>query len=217
MNEFGKLAEAIELLEKSGRVSRFALAAIRLLILTGARREEIRTLRWSYIDLDRGLAFLPDSKTGRKVVHLSPAALKLISDLPHLGGNPFVFPGGRSDGGNSGGQAVRDLQNPWEAMRALAGFPDLRMHDLRHSYASLLAATGTPLIVIGKLLGHKHVATTARYAHLADDPLRLASERAGRHLRGILPAVRDRTRSVASIPDNSSSAGEIQWIPEQEF
>ena len=183
MRELAKLSEAMDVLEGSGRVSLFAMAAIRLLLLTGARREEIRMLHWSFIDAERGLAFLPDSKTGRKTLHLSPVAMQLLSSLPRIQDNPFVFPGSGSEGrGKSRGQPIRDLQAPWERVRVLAGFPEVRLHDLRHSYASLLAASGTPLVVIGKLLGHRHVATTARYAHLADDPLRIASARIGARL-----------------------------------
>ena len=100
-----------------------------------------------------------------------------------------MFPGGRTDQGHRGGmsrQPVRDLQGPWEQIRDLAGFPELRIHDLRHSYASILAASGTPLLVVGKLLGHLHVTTTARYAHLADDPVRLANARIGDQLASTL-------------------------------
>jgi integrase len=181
--EFGKLADAMQVLEESGRVSGFALAAIRLLILTGARREEVRTLRWSYIDEERGLAFLPDSKTGRKTLQLSVTALELLARLPRLQHNPYVFPGrGSESGDEASSRPIRSLQMAWEQLRVLAGFPDLRIHDLRHSYASLLAANGTPLLVVGKLLGHRHTATTERYAHLSDDPVRLANERVGAQL-----------------------------------
>jgi integrase len=175
LHEFAKLADVINAVETSGRMSPFVLAAIRVLILTGARREEIRTLRWEYIDVTRGMAFLPDSKTGKKILYLPPPVLYILSALPKMAGNPCVFPGVQ-------GQPIRDLQGPWEALRTMAGMPQLRIHDLRHSYASLLAASGTPPLVIGKLLGHRHVTTTARYAHFADDPLRLASEHAGNQL-----------------------------------
>lgn len=165
-------------------MSPFVLAALRLLMFTGARRDEIRTLQWSYIDAARGLAFLPDSKSGKKVLYLSQAALSLLETIPRLEGNPYAFPGGRGDQARSmrAPRPVADLQIPWEQIRAHAKLPELRIHDLRHSYASLLAASGTPLLVIGKLLGHKRVATTERYAHLSEDPLRLANERAGDQL-----------------------------------
>lgn len=182
LREFAKLSEAMDFLASSRRVSMFAVSAIRLLVLTGARRDEIRTLQWRFIDAERGLAFLPDSKTGRKTLYLSPAALQLLADLPRVESNPFVFPSGRRHRDIGTPQPLGDLQGPWEALRTLVGLPELRIHDLRHSYASLLAASGTPLFVIGKLLGHRHVATTARYAHLADDPLRQANALAGAHL-----------------------------------
>jgi integrase len=175
LREFAKLADVMVAAETSGRVSPFVLAAIRVLLLTGARREEIRTLRWEYIDFTRGMAFLPDSKTGKKILYLPPVALHILSALPKIAGNAYVFPGAQ-------GPPIRDLQGPWETLRTMAGMPQLRLHDLRHSYASLLAASGTPPLVIGKLLGHRHVTTTARYTHLADDSLRLASERAGSQL-----------------------------------
>jgi integrase len=184
LGEFVKLSEVIRAVEHSGRVSSFTIAALRLLILTGARREEVRTLQWTYIDRERGLAFLPDSKTGRKVIHLSGLALDLLDRVPRIQDNPYVFAG--STPPQLPGRPIRDLQGPWESIRLLAGFPDLRIHDLRHSYASLLAASGTPLLVIGKLLGHKHVATTARYAHLSESPARWANDRAGHHLAAAL-------------------------------
>jgi integrase len=132
------------------------------------------------------MAFLPDSKTGKKILYLPPAALHILSRLPKIAGNPYVFPGAQ-------GRPISDLQGPWETLRTMAGMPQLRIHDLRHSYASLLAASGTPLLVIGKLLGHRHVTTTARYAHLADDPLRLASARAAKQLANAcsLPSAND--------------------------
>lgn len=184
LEEFAHLSDVLDAVEGAGKVSPFSIAAIRLLILTGARRDEIRTLQWSHIDKERSIAFLPDSKTGRKVIHLSGPALDLLDRLPRIEGNAFVFAGGRPAGTrvHVRGQPIRDLQGPWESIRALAGFPELRMHDLRHSYASLLAASGTPLLVIGKLLGHKHVATTARYAHLSENPGRSANARLGHHL-----------------------------------
>ena len=207
--EFGRLAQVLDDVERGGRISLFTVAAIRLLILTGARREEVRTLRWRDIDAERGLALLPDSKTGPKAIHLSPPALQLLAQLPQLVGNPFVFAGASE-------LPVRDLQGPWEKIRKLAGFPELRLHDLRHSYASLLAASGTPLLVIGKLLGHRNVATTARYAHLSDDPLRAANIRAGADLASALllgaPTV-VAGHAVDAVPTHQALIGTENVLP----
>ena len=148
--------------------SLFAVAAIRLLILTGCRVSEILNLRWREVDLERGLLHLPDSKTGRKVVLLGEAAVKIIGSLPRVG--EYVIFGTEPD------QPRTDLKRPWNAIRARAGIKDVRLHDLRHSFASVGAGAGLGLPIIGKLLGHSQPRTTAKYAHLADDPLRRAAE-----------------------------------------
>ena len=148
--------------------SLFAVAAIRLLILTGCRVGEILNLRWREVDLERGLLHLPDSKTGRKVVLLGEAAVKIIGSLPRVG--EYVIFGTEPD------QPRTDLKRPWNAIRARAGIKDVRLHDLRHSFASVGAGAGLGLPIIGKLLGHSQPRTTAKYAHLADDPLRRAAE-----------------------------------------
>lgn len=213
LEEFAHLSEVLEAVERSDKVSPLAIAAIRLLILTGARRDEIRTLQWSYIDQERGMAFLPDSKTGRKIIHLSGPALDLLVRLPRIEGNPFVFTGARPAGTieHLPGRPIRDLQGPWESIRALAGFPELRMHDLRHSYASLLAASGTPLLVIGKLLGHKHLATTARYAHLSENSGRLANARLGLHFAAAFgdSFLKDRAERRSAAPADPGDNGRL--------
>ncbi len=151
-------------------VSPYAVAAIRLLLLTGCRAGEILNLRWQDIDFERGFLNLPDSKTGAKPVLLGAPALKILSELPRVKGNPYVIVGERADKPRS------DLKRPWKRITAHAGLPDLRLHDLRHSYASIGAASGMGLGIVGKLLGHASPATTARYSHFADDPLRRASD-----------------------------------------
>jgi len=163
--EFARLGEAIHDAEETGDISPFAAAALRLLILTGARKSEILSLKWSYVDLSRGLLNLPDSKTGQKVIRLSPAALTILSAIPRLASNPYVICG------HVDGAPIVNLQKPWNRVRRKAGIPDCRIHDLRHSFASMAAASGASLPMIGKLLGHAHPQTTARYAHLADDPI----------------------------------------------
>jgi integrase len=151
----------------------FAVAAIRLLILTGARLREILHARWEFIDFERGVIFLPDSKTGKKPIYLSAAALAVLSTLPHLEGNPHIIPGERA------GQPRADLKRPWAAVTKAAGLDRLRIHDLRHSFASVGAGASLGLPVIGKLLGHSQAATTHRYAHLDADPVRRAAETIG--------------------------------------
>jgi integrase len=151
-------------------ISEYAVAAIRLLLLTGCRAGEIVNLQWSHVDFERGFLNLPDSKTGAKPVLLGAPALKILSELPRVKGNPYVVVGDKK------GKPRSDLKRPWKRISAHAGLADLRLHDLRHSYASVGAASGMGLAIVGKLLGHASTATTARYAHFADDPLRRASD-----------------------------------------
>jgi len=154
------------------KISPHAAAAIRLLLFTGCRLGEILRLRWADADLERGLLFLPDSKTGRKTVVLNAPAAAILAELPRLGA--YVIAG--DDAGKEGEKPRADLKRPWIAVRKRAKLEDVRIHDLRHTHASFGAAGGLGLPIIGKLLGHKQAATTARYAHLDNDPLRRASE-----------------------------------------
>ena len=147
-------------------VDPFAIAAVRLLLLTGCRSGEILNLRWSEVDLDRGLLHLPDSKTGKKTIVLAAPAMEVLAALPCAG--EFVIPGGAQ--GHRG-----DLRGPWARISSHAGLQGVRLHDLRHSFASVGAGAGLGLPIIGRLLGHAQPSTTARYSHLADDPLRRAS------------------------------------------
>lgn len=169
--EMGALGEALAASDANGG-NTTASRIIRLLALTGARRGEIEGLRWSEVDADRNLLRLADSKTGQKIVPLGAAAMLLITEAPRVKGSPYVFP------------APTDLEKPfgnvvktWRPVRAAAGLDDVRLHDLRHSFASAGLASGQGLVLLGKLLGHADVKTTARYAHLADDPVRAAADR----------------------------------------
>lgn len=149
------------------KIDKLAAAAIRLLVLTGARKGEILGARWHDLDVPRALLMV-DGKTGRRPILLSPPALAILTGIKRT--SDFIFPGKREDG------APRfDLNRPWHAVRRHAGLEGVRLHDLRHSYASVGAAAGLSLPMIGKLLGHTQPATTARYSHLADDPLRKAA------------------------------------------
>jgi integrase len=170
--EMSRLGEELARSERDG-ASPYIVAAIRLLVFTGARLSEILTLKWEHVDFEHSCLRLPDSKTGAKVIHLNPPALAVLASLPRLEGNPHVIPGERR------GAHLVNLEKPWRRIRGRAGLDDVRLHDLRHSFASFGAGAGLGLPVIGALLGHTQAATTARYAHLAVDPLKQASDLIG--------------------------------------
>jgi integrase len=145
-----------------------AAAALRLLLFTGCRLREILHSKWEHVDFERGLLFLPESKTGKKTVILNAPALAVLSTLPRVG--PFVVTGDDPE------RPRADLKRPWAMVTREASLDGLRIHDLRHSFASFGAGGGLGLPIIGKLLGHTQSSTTMRYAHLDNDPLRRASE-----------------------------------------
>jgi integrase len=155
------------------KLDQYAAAAIRLLILTGARLREILHAKWEQVDIERGLIFLADSKTGKKPLYLSAAVQQVLADLPRVEGNPHVIAGAKD------GQPRSDLKKPWAAVSRAASLEGVRLHDLRHSFASIGAGASLGLPIIGKLLGHSQPATTARYAHLDADPLRRAANTIG--------------------------------------
>ena len=173
VDELGRLAAVLTQAEKSGAETPFSVAAIRLLIFTGCRVGEILNLRWSEVDLERRSLFLSDSKTGRKVVYLNSPALEILGRLDRDSANPFVIQGGNP------GSCLVNLKDPWRRLRKVAKLEDVRIHDLRHSWASFAAGSGLSLPMIGKLLGHTQASTTQRYAHLAASPLKDATERVG--------------------------------------
>lgn len=142
-----------------------AIAAVRLLLFTGCRLGEIMTLRWEYVDLAANLLRLPDSKTGAKEVHLGAAAIGVLDRIEPMDGNPWVIIG------RNPGAHLTDLQPFWRRVRGRAGLKNARIHDLRHTFASVAVSNGQSLPMIGKLLGHTQVQTTARYAHLANQPV----------------------------------------------
>ena len=160
--------------------TRSAVAAIRLLMLTGCRLSEIQTLRWEHVDLEAGEPRLPDTKTGGRAVPLAPSAVRLLESLPREDDNPWVIAGKKS------GSHLTDLQHPWRRIRARAELDDVRIHDLRHTFASEAVMAGESLPTVGKILGHTQAQTTARYAHLADDPLQNASDRVASSLKRAL-------------------------------
>lgn len=155
-----------------------AVAAIELLLLTGCRLSEVLNLRWLDIDSDRRFLLLPDSKTGAKTVYLSEAALRVVRDIQRDNGSPYLFPGKRAS------EPLRSIRVPWKRICKAARLSNLRLHDLRHSFASVGAATGLSLPMIGALLGHSQPSTTARYAHLAASPLHQAVDAIGEKILG---------------------------------
>ena len=163
--EYQRLGQVLAKTETLNEENLFIVAAIRLLLLTGARVGEIITLKWTWVDLDRQLLVLPDSKTGQKIIRMNGAAVAVLKALPRRDGNPHVICGRRE------GASLVNLEKPWRRIRAEAGLQDVRLHDLRHSFASVAAAQKGSLPMIGRLLGHSNPRTTARYSHLADDPV----------------------------------------------
>jgi len=186
-------------------------AAFRLLLFTGCRLREILELRWSEVDFERGLLLLPDSKTGRKTVVLNAPALQVLVDIPRIRGCEFVILG------DDPKKPRADLHKPWDLVRHHSGLDGVRLHDLRHTHASVGAGAGLGLPIIGKLLGHKHADTTARYAHLGDDPLRRASDRIGSEIAAALGerlSANDELGTVIVAPmiEKQASATEISSV-----
>ncbi|MDE0149044.1 MAG: tyrosine-type recombinase/integrase [Rhodospirillaceae bacterium] len=177
--EYARLGAALKAGEEERLEPPEVVAAIRLLMLTGCRRAEILTLHWDHVDLEAGELRLPDSKTGAKTVHLGDPAIAVLRAIPRRDGDPFVI------AGSAPGRPMKDLHHYWQRIRRRAGLEGVRIHDLRHSYASggLLVGEGLPMI--GKLLGHTNVHMTARYAHLANDPLKSAANRIANRIAAV--------------------------------
>ena len=169
--EFRRLGEALAEVPVEGGVSAHAVAAIRLLMLTGCRKSEILSLQWKDVDLDAGELRLRESKTGPRAVPLSPPAVRVLAELPRAPGNPWAIPGQKP------GTHMTNLDGPWRIVRERAGIEGARIHDCRHSFASRALALGESLPAIAKLLGHSQIQTTARYAHLARHSVRASAAR----------------------------------------
>lgn len=178
--ELRRLGEALVDSEREEGEHPSAIAALRLLALTGARKSEILTLQWEHVDLDHACLRLPESKTGAKLIPLGAPAVQLLASLPRLERNPYVVYGERE------GAHFVGLQKVWERVRARAGLEDLRIHDLRHAFASVGAAAGDSLLVIGAILGHRDQATTSKYAHLSSDPVHAVADRIAGHIAAVM-------------------------------
>ncbi len=166
--EIGRLGAAIIRAERDpdSAINPYAAAAIRLLLLTGARKNEILTLKWSMVDLFRKVLLLDDSKTDEKTIVLSEAAAALLTSIPRVQGNPYVIVGDKP------GKHLVGLFKTWKRVRELAELDEVRIHDLRHTFASMAVHRGGSLPIIGRMLGHNQAQTTERYAHLSQDPVR---------------------------------------------
>ena len=187
-DELTVIGLALADLESKGQIQPMAAAALRLLLLTGARLREILSLKWSYVDLDESLARLPDSKTGFKILHLSAPALEVLSVLPVMERSEYVFPSLTAASGHMEG-----LRKPWALVCEAAKLQGRwRVHDLRHGFASAAVNSGASLPMIGALLGHSQASTTARYAHVAKNPVHeLAESTAGRIVDGMKAAPKE--------------------------
>jgi len=154
---------------------RTSAEAIKLMLLTGARRGEVLGATWAMFDLDHGIWTKPAAHTKQRKEHrvpLSAQAADLLRTLHTVANSPYVFPG-------NNGKPLTDVKRTWGSVCKTAGLGGVRLHDLRHTYASVLASAGMSLPIIGALLGHTQPQTTARYAHLMDDPLRTATDHVG--------------------------------------
>jgi len=164
-SEIKRLANA---LTREEQANPFAVAAIKILIMTGARLGEILSAKWEWIDGD--ILKLPDSKTGAKDITLPSPVLNILATLPRLEENPYIIVGKKN------GQHMVNLRKPWMRIVKSAGIEHVRLHDLRHSFASFAVSSGASLNHIGEQLGHRSLTTTQRYSHLARDPVRKATE-----------------------------------------
>ncbi len=184
-DELNRLGEALDAAERDG-THPSAIAIVRLLLFTGCRLSEILTLQWRFVDFERGCLRLPDSKSGPKTVHLGPPAIELLADLPRFSG-PFVFPAARiARAGWPGPGHFVGVDDIWRTIRVRAGIEDVRLHDLRHTFASWAVMGGASLHMTGALLGHRQPSTTAKYAHLAAEPQQAAAARVAGSIAGAL-------------------------------
>ena len=167
------LGEALALLERQGATPPYVGAIIRLLIFTGARSGEIMALEWDMLDIDKGVAYLPDSKTGHKTLQLTLPAVEVLKNIPRDNVSKWVFPASTKSG------HVTNIHSCWKSLLKQAGLQDTwRLHDLRHSFASMMVNSGSSLPMVSKILGHSNIATTERYAHIEVNPARQAAEQA---------------------------------------
>lgn len=158
--ELNKLEEILENRQHNSKSSPYTLASIWMLLYTGCRESEILTLKWKDVHLEESYLYLEDSKVGVRTIPLNDKAKEIIQSLKKQEENPYVFCG------KFPGTYLKEIKTTWRKVRTLSGIPDVRIHDLRHSFASFALKKGVDLYTVSKLLGHKNIATTTRYAHL---------------------------------------------------
>ncbi|UXX82212.1 site-specific integrase [Roseovarius pelagicus] len=180
-SEQERLGSVLANMLASGEITRYVFAAFYLLLLTGCRLGEIQKLKWDYVT--RTHLELPDSKTGRRRIPLPREGRALIDTLERREGNPYVILGGHGTG------HYNDLQKPWRKIRARAGLEDVRLHDLRHTYASVAVMNGIDPFTLKEILGHKNLSTTLRYVHLSDDAVQKAAGQIANRLAATLGSV----------------------------
>ena len=185
-DEMARLGAVLTEAEKDNSELPQVILAIRVLLLTGCRLSEILTLEWSMVDFEQACLHLEDSKTGARDVQLNAPALELLGSAQRYHDNMYVIPGMKP------GAHLVNLNKPWRRIRIKAGIPDVRLHDLRHSFATIGVATGLNLPIVGHLLGHSQAQTTARYAHAATDPLKAAAEAVGKEIAAAMSQPVDR-------------------------
>ncbi|MEZ4452187.1 MAG: tyrosine-type recombinase/integrase [Nannocystaceae bacterium] len=163
---------------RAGHIEPYSAWAIKLLMLTGQRRDEILTLEWSMVDWQHACLHFPDTKTGQRSVAVSQEVLDLLREIHDASGNPrrgLVLQGRNKT-------KLSNINGTWDRIRRAVGIDDVRLHDLRHSFASDALMAGVPLAIVGELLGHRQPNTTKRYAHLADHVVRDALKAATRRM-----------------------------------
>ena len=196
--EYRRVGRSLAELEAERRVSAHAAAALRLLMVTGCRRTEILTLRWDDVDHTAGELRLRHAKSGARMVPLTPTAQAVLAGIARVPGNPWVFATGQPNG------HLTHLSKAWYRVRDRAGLDDVRIHDLRHSFASRALALGESLTMIGRLLGHRDTGSAARYAHLARDAEKISAAKVGGSIEADIAPLRTGT-APGPRPDAGST------------
>jgi integrase len=171
--ELARLEKILIAKDNAAIASPYTIDAIRMLIYTGCRKGEMLSLKWDEIDFADCCLRLRDSKTGKRTIPLNESAIRVLHNIQKQADNPYVFCGTKSR------THVHDLQPTWKSIRKQAGIPDVRIHDLRHSFASFMIKNGVSIFEVSKLLGHRSISTTMRYAHLADKELVSVTNKGG--------------------------------------